>query len=318
MKNFIDIQFEKLYNFDYKLTLKSEYTEDMLDKITAEYGNNTSKTLGIEVKNGDTREANNIFVDDSNGYVRFIKHNGEFMELSSDDGVYVTEKLAKNKGYKIGDKISWHIYGDDKYYESEIVGFDRDPQNQNIKMIRKYLESLGIEYKPDAVYTNKDLSNTKEIDGVEIIQDKQALEDGMNSMINTMKTMIILLIVIASILGGVIIYNLGILSFTEKQYQFATLKVLGFKDSKIKKIYIKQNNWITIISIILGPPLGAYMTRFIFKMALAETYDFSSHIKLLSYILAIVGTFIVSYIFSKILAKKVDKIDMVTSLKGNE
>ena len=52
---------------------------------------------------------NNIFVDDSNGYVRFIKHNGEFMKLSSDDGVYVTEKLAKNKGYKIGDKISWHI-----------------------------------------------------------------------------------------------------------------------------------------------------------------------------------------------------------------
>ena len=64
MKNFIDIQFEKLYNFDYKLTLKSEYTEDMLDKITVEYGNNTSKILGIEVKNGDTREANNIFVDD--------------------------------------------------------------------------------------------------------------------------------------------------------------------------------------------------------------------------------------------------------------
>lgn len=53
-------------------------------------------------------------------------------------------------------------------------------------------------------------------------------------------------------------------------------------------------------------------------MTLAETYDFSSHIKLLSYIWAIVGTFIVSYIFSKILAKKIDKIDMVTSLKGNE
>ena len=60
------------------------------------------------------------------------------------------------------------------------------------------------------------------------------------------------------------------------------------------------------------------MTSFIFKMALAETYDFSSYIKLLSYIFAIVGTFIVSYIFSKILSKKVDKTDMVTSLKGNE
>ena len=30
------------------------------------------------------------------------------MELSSDDGVYVTEKLAKNKGYKIGDRVIRH------------------------------------------------------------------------------------------------------------------------------------------------------------------------------------------------------------------
>lgn len=164
-------------------------------------------------------------------------------------------------------------------------------------------------------YTKKEM---KEIDGIEIIQDKNALKEGMDNMINTMKTMIVLLIIVAAILGGVIIYNLGILSFTEKQYQFATLKVLGFKDKKIKKIYVKQNNWITIISIILGLPLGFYMVDFIFKMALAESYDFSAKIGILSYIYAIIGTYIVSFIFSKILAKKINKIDMVTSLKGNE
>ena len=47
-----------------------------------------------------------------------------------------------------------------------------------------------------------------------------------------MKTMLILIISIAVLLGGIIIYNLGILSYTEKQYQFATLKVLGFNDKK--------------------------------------------------------------------------------------
>lgn len=57
-------------------------------------------------------------------------------------------------------------------------------------------------------------------------------------MLNTMKTMIILIIGIAVVLGSVIIYNLGILSYTEKQYQFSTLKVLGFSDKKIKKIFI--------------------------------------------------------------------------------
>ena len=317
INNFIDTQFEKLYNFDYKLALKEDYTDSQYNDIINQYGDRTSETLMIEIKDGENREANTIFVDNSQNYVRFMDENNEFMNLK-DDGIYVTKKLAETKGYKIGDKISWHIYGEDKYYESEIIGFDRDPQNQNLKMTKSYLEKLGINYKPDTVYTNDDLSKVSEISGVDVIQNIQALEDGMQNMINTMKTMIVLLIVVAAILGGVIIYNLGILSFTEKQYQFATLKVLGFKDAQIRKIYEKQNNWITYVSILIGLPIGYYMTDFIFKMALSDTYDFSAKIKLISYLYAVFGTLIVSFVVSKLLAKKVNKIDMVTSLKGNE
>ena len=317
MNNFIDTQFEKLYNFNYKLNLKEDYTKAQYNDLIKKYGDKTSKTLGIEIENGDEKEANNVFVDDSKEYVRFVNHKGEFISLQ-DDGIFVTEKLAETKGYKIGDEISWHIYGENTYYKSRIVGFDRDPQNQNVKMTKKYLESLGIEYKPDTIYTNEDLSNIKEIDGVEIIQDINSLKTGTLNMINTMRSMIVLLIVVAALLGSVIIYNLGILSFTEKQYQFATLKVLGFKEKQVRKIYVKQNNWITIVSIIIGLPLGFYMTDFIFKMALAEKYDFGAKIQLISYIYALIGTYVVSFIVSKFLARKVRKIDMVTSLKGNE
>lgn len=89
-----------------------------------------------------------------------------------------------------------------------------------------------------------------------------------------------------AVLGAVIIYNLGILSFTEKQYQFATLKVLGFKNKKIRRIYVKQNNWITIASIIIGLPLGFYMTNFIFTMAISDSYDMVAFINLfLTYML---------------------------------
>lgn len=181
----------------------------------------------------------------------------------------------------------------------------------------KYLETLGTKYRADTLYTNIEPDN-EELNVVELVQDKKVLKEGMLNMINTMQTMVVLLIVVASVLGGVIIYNLGILSFTEKQYQFATLKVLGFEDKRIRKIYIKQNNWITAVSIILGLPLGYFMTNFIYKMALSDTYDFSAYIKILSYILAIIGTYMVSFVFSKLLSRKVNKIDMVTSLKGNE
>ena len=65
----------------------------------------------------------------------------------------------------------------------------------------------------------------------------------MSSMLSMMKTMLILIIVIAILLGGIIIYNLGILSYTEKQYQFSTLKVkyASKNEYKEKEVIITLN-----------------------------------------------------------------------------
>ena len=319
MNYFIDLQFNRIFNFEYKLSLKSDISTENLKELTDKYGDNTSQSIYIEIKDNDGNiESNNIFVTDSKDYVRFVDNKDRFISVDNDDGVYITYKLAKTKGYNIGDEISWHVSGNNKYYTSKIVGFNKDPQNQNLTMTRKYFESLYIEYKPDSLYTNVDLSENKDIAGVTVISNIDKLKEGMDGMLETMKTMLVLIIVIAIILGSVIIYNLGILSYTEKQYQFATLKVLGFKDKQIQKIFIRQNNIVSVISIILGLPAGFYLTDWLFKTAIEEHYDFGAHINFVSYVLAAIGTFVISYVVSKILAKKIRKIDMVTSLKGNE
>ena len=319
MNFFVKLQFEDLYNFNYKLNLKENLNKEELNTLYKEYGKNTSQSIGIEIKDKKgNRESNNILVTDANNYIRFVDRKNNIIPKPKDNGIFVTYKLAETKGYKIGDKITWHIYGDNKYYTSKIIGFNKDPQNQNISMTKKYLESLGIEYKPDSLYTNIDLSKTKEIKNVETIQDIESLKEGMQGMLSMMKTMLVMIITIAILLGGIIIYNLGILSYTEKQYQFSTLKVLGFKDKQIENIFIKQNNWVAIISIIFGLPLGFYLTDYLFKTAIEEHYDFGAYITTKTYIIAAIGTFIVSYLVSKFLSRKIKKIDMVTSLKGNE
>lgn len=319
MNFFVKLQFVDLYNFDYKLNIKEGISSEEYTKLYDKYGSNTSQSLGIEIKDKDgKRESNNILVTDAGDYLRFVDNKNRLKEKPTNDGVYVTYKLADTKGYKIGDQIEWHIYGDNKYYKSKIIGFNKDPQNQNISMTKKYLASLVIEYKPDALYTNNDLSNTKEIKNIETIQNINSLKEGMTGMLSMMKTMLVMIIGIAILLGSVIIYNLGILSYTEKEYQFATLKVLGFKDKQIKNIFIKQNNWIALVSIVIGLPLGFYLTDWLFKTAIEEHYDFCAYITIRTYIIAAIGTFIVSYIVSKFLARKIKSIDMVTSLKGNE
>lgn len=317
MNSYLDWQFEKISDFKYKLSLEENYTDEELDNLTKEYGNATSMSLGIEIKNKDVKETNIITVNDAKDYLRYTDHNREYMNLN-DDGVYITEKLSDTLNLNVGDEITWHIFGDDTWHTNKIVGLNRDPQSQQLNMTRTFYESLGLEYKPDSIYTNLSLSNIKELDGVKVIQSIDDLKQGMQSMLETMKTMVVLLIVVSAILGFVILYNLGILSFSEKQYQFATLKVLGFKSKQIKKIFIKQNIWLTVVSIIIGLPLGFIMTDYIFKSALGDAYDFNAQIKFISYVYAIVGTYIVSIFVNKILAKKVKTIDMVTSLKGNE
>ena len=317
MNSYLDWEFNKISNFEYKLSLSNNYTNEQLEKLADKYGNSTSETLGIEIKNGDKKEANTLVVNDAKDYLKYTNHNREYMDLK-DDGIYITEKLSEKYNLNIGDTISWHIFGDNTWYTCKIVGLNRDPQNQNLNMTRKYYETLGLTYRADSLYTDENLSETKSLDGVDIIQSKANLQEGMESMLDTMKTMITILIVVSAILGFVIIYNLGILSFTEKQYQFATLKVLGFKNQQIKKIFIKQNLWLSIIGIVLGLPLGFIMVDYIFKSALGENYDFSASIKPLSYLLAAGGSLIVAIFVNKVLSRKVKTIDMVTSLKGNE
>lgn len=319
MNNFIKIQFDDLYNFDYKLNLKENVKQSRIDELTNKYGNNTSMTLNIEIKDdNDNREANTLFVDDSNGYVRFANKDYKFKTLDRNDGVYVTYKFSDKYNLKIGDKISWRVYGSKTYYKSKIVGYIRDPEVQGVTATRSYIESIGINYKPDSIYTNKDLKNVKQINGVNVVQGIDELKTAIKSMLSMMREMIIIIILFAILLGVVIIYNMGILSYSEKEYQFATLKVLGFNSRKIKNIFTKQNSIICIISTIIGLPLGYFLTSYLFKVCLDENYDFGVYIKPITYVLAFIGTYLVSYFVSKFLARRINKIDMVSSLKSNE
>lgn len=60
------------------------------------------------------------------------------------------------------------------------------------------------------------------------------------------------------------------------------------------------------------------LTSWLFKACLDEAYDFGVYINTFTYIIATLGTIIVSYVVSIILSKKITKIDIVSSLKGNE
>ena len=132
-----------------------------------------------------------------------------------------------------------------------------------------------------------------------------------------MNLMIIILMLAAVVLGIVVLYNLGIMSYIERRRELATLKVLGFRDTAIGKLLISQNIWLTIIGILIGLP-GGVGILYILITALVSEYELSLTLGVLTYSVSILLTFGVSLIVSWMVARKNRKIDMVEALKDAE
>lgn len=121
----------------------------------------------------------------------------------------------------------------------------------------------------------------------------------------------------AILLGAVVLYNFGIMSYTERYREMATLKVVGFKDKKIGRLLIDQNMWLSPTGVVIEIPLGILTLDYLLK-TLAGEYEMSLTVSAVAYIISVMLTFGMSLPVSLMVARKNKKIDMVEALKGAE
>ncbi|WP_294219148.1 ABC transporter permease [Pseudobutyrivibrio sp.] len=333
LQHYLEWEFDKIQAYSYKLNLSENISEDRLNELLNTYGNATSQTIAIEYKDADGNINTSVLtVNDSDGHLRVSGHDTTTYDINNGipgntDGnindagaLFATEKLIKENGFSLGDSVNWRIMGEDTWYETRITAVYRDPQNQQFAMTRGAFEALGEDYECDTIYTDDNLSDLtdSDIEGVSTITSIETMKEQMNIMLEMINKMIVLFITISALQGFIIIYNMGILALSEKMYQFATLKVLGFKFSKLTMIYTQQNLWLTIIGIIFGLPLGFEFTDYMFKYAIGDDYDFFANIDVSAYMIAAIGTLVIMFVTSIALSVNLKKIDMVSSLKANE
>jgi len=178
-------------------------------------------------------------------------------------------------------------------------------------------EKQGERFAPTAFLTSERLDNVTKTEAVKSIQDKKELMDDFNSMLESLK-MIILILVLGSLsLGSIVLYNLGALSFIEKTRELATLRVLGFFPKQIRTLLQLQNIWLTILGIIIGIPVGYVLVSFMLS-TMPDSMDMAASITPLSLFLGIVITFLISFSVNLILSRAIKSINMVTALKSVE
>lgn len=312
MTGFLDALDKQVMNYETRVNFTQTVTNEQAIEFVEKYNGDYVASSSVQV-NGEaiTLEVYNV----SHNLVKFIDKNNNEVTLT-DEGAYISLRVA-GRGFKVGDTLEFLPYGSEESYRVKVAGILRSYTVECITLTAEYADSITMPYTISSAFVNTSASNIDAADFVSGTQTKAAIMDSYNSFMNIMNTMVLVLVIAAIVLGIVVLYNLGVMSYVERYRELATLKVVGFKNKHIGRILISQNIWLTIIGIIIGLPAGVGVLHLLLAL-LASEYELKMILGALTYCVSILLTFGVSLVVGLLVARKNRKINMVEALKGAE
>lgn len=282
---------------------------------------------------GNKKQAYMYVLEDSgefNDFWGFYDSSTKAKLTISDDGVFISEKLAELLGVKAGDDIeisvsdtkkatihishvienyiSHFVYMTPDYY-SKVFG-KQPVYNQCLLLLNSSNEAaenaLGSRILSDA--------ETK----VKSIDFASSYVDSLNDMLKSLNVVIYVLIISAGLLSLIVLYNLININILERKRELATLKVLGFFDREVNEYIFRESFILTIFGILAGAILGKFLHGFVITTCEIDIIKFGRIINLSSYLICSGMTLAFSLIVSLMTKRKIKKIDMTSSLKSVE
>ena len=312
-----DWQYNQIYNFNSKLILDENITDSQLDHILEETNGEGIMEEAIELKYKGNKKTGTLTVMNQSEFYRVTDSNRNYIELDP-DGIAISDKMAEVLGLEVGDKVRWHVAGNPKWIDSEITETYSIPFGQGMIMSPKTFEKEGgddYNYSANVVLSKE---NVKEnYTGITSITTSEDIRSGWSIMTEPMDMMVSILTTFAIVLAVVVLYNLGLLSFTEIQRELATLKVLGFNSKSLRRLLLTQNLWFSTIGFLLAIP-GAYLLMGVMMGSTGDDYCFPINIYLWNFVLSFIITFGLSVLVNLAFSFKIKKVNMVESLKSNE
>lgn len=311
MDDFLETLGSKISNYATKINLADGADSDAAIALADSLEGDWEAASGINY-NGETVVLEVYRADRDK--IRFVNEKNDLVKLS-DEGAYLCQRLRGTA--KIGDVISFSPYGSEDTYQVPVVGYIRSVMTESVVMTAACAERIGVPVQPTNIYTDvaqADIPSSSLISGT---QDKTTLMETYDGFMELMNTMILVLVLAAVVLGVVVLYNLGLMSYVERSRELATLKVLGFRDRRIGRLLISQNVWLTVVGVLLGIPAGVGTLHWLLA-ALAGEYELKLTLGILTYSVSTLITFGVSLAVGWMVARKNRHINMVEALKNAE
>ena len=307
-------EYDNITHYESKLLLSSEANPREVYYILNETNGSFIMQQSIEIKANGVEDTVGLLVSNNTDLISYTDSNKNPLEIDEGD-VSISIKTAENFNLSIGDKIRWHIVGSDEWVTSKIGQIHAEPISQGLIMSPDTLEDQGLNFTPTNILTKEKFG--EHFDSIKSTTSIEKLEKSWDKVTQAVMMMVYVVTVVAVALAILVLYNLGILSFTEMEREIATLKVLGFKTNVLRKLLLTQNVIFTSIGFLLGIPLGFYFMTLMMDAAGDSLYYVPSltwgNILLTAFI-----TFAISIGVNLLFSDKINDLNMVEALKDVE
>lgn len=239
------------------------------------------------------------------------------------EGVVVSRKLASIMNIQLGDTVELCLTGDTDPLYLPVAAFADTNIGQGVFMgVDAWEACRKGDFAVTALMvrgpTDDALHRLSEMDEVSTIKYPEDQCAATLKIMDSTKVAFTLLSAAALGLAFIICYNMGLLNFTERTRDYATLKVLGYHQKEIRSLMLRENNYVAILGVLMGIVPGVWLVDVIMKMCEYESMVFVTNVSWPSILGASLITYVFSFMIQWLLTRKVRTIDMVEALKSVE
>lgn len=330
-------QFSDIYRFDLQATLNQslDRTQEAAIKAEAMNAPHMKAVLFTYIKNGTVSgsgsEAQDVHIlvpetrEELGRYIHFTT-GGKPLALD-DQGVILTRKLAGLLHKKAGDTVSLTLDG--KTVSARVSAVTEHYISHYVYISPACYGALtGETFKSNSFFALLDgtteRNETETSRALTRISDVVSVSYKNNTHIDYQKSMdsvnsvVLILIASAGVLAFVVIYNLTNINMTERRRELATIKLLGFYDQELASYLYRENTILTILGSLSGILMGLLLNGIVLNTVETNVVLFSKTIDPIYFVLSIGLTVLFSLIVNLAMYKKFDTIDMIESLKSVE
>ncbi len=258
---------------------------------------------------------------------RLLDENGQSIEMPQ-DGLIMSEMLAKIIGAKIGDEI-----------EVEVLEGRR-------LVLRIPLRGLVTDYAGVAAYMDltalrRMLQEGDTVNGAYLALDESHWAEFMRELKDTPAAAVVMVkrdqlmafrettgksigiirklyFVLATIVAFGVVYNSARIALSERSRELATLRVVGFSLAEVRNVLVGELAILVLVAIPFGLLFGRGIALFIMSSFSTETVRLPIVIEFSTYSVAVIVVGIASVLSFALVSRMIGKLDMVGVLKARD